>query len=165
MKIFKKCSKLPVWPDTRILSPFRYAPFPTLAVYDNFSTGLQIIPITGFFSISSPMEIAMRGRECTKFIVPSTGSIIHVGSSPNTHFSPLETDSSPINLCKKPHVKLVYISDLKQSTQLMYNLSLVYDSSMKIQAHTTQSLNEFCIVKICMNFLHKIANKSAIRTM
>lgn len=41
------------------------------------------------------------GKEWTKFIVPSTGSIIQVGSSVKSHFSPAATDSSPINLDSK----------------------------------------------------------------
>lgn len=34
----------------------------------------------------------------TKFVVPSIGSIIHVGSSSNTVLTPEAADSSPINL-------------------------------------------------------------------
>ena len=37
---------------------------------------------------------------CTKLLVPSIGSMIHVGLSVNTHFSPPDTVSSPMNLCK-----------------------------------------------------------------
>jgi hypothetical protein len=35
---------------------------------------------------------------CTKFVVPSIGSIIHVGSSPSIVLTPAAADSSPINL-------------------------------------------------------------------
>jgi hypothetical protein len=35
---------------------------------------------------------------CTKFVVPSIGSIIHVGSSPKIVLAPAAADSSPINL-------------------------------------------------------------------
>lgn len=34
----------------------------------------------------------------TKFVVPSTGSMIHVGLSVKTHGSPFATDSSPMKL-------------------------------------------------------------------
>jgi len=65
-------------------------------------------PITGFLSIHNPMEIAIRGSVWTKFIVPSTGSMIHVGASVNTHLTPSAVDSSPMNLkILKPTVRLV----------------------------------------------------------
>lgn len=35
---------------------------------------------------------------CTKLVVPSMGSMIHVGLSVSTHFSPAATDSSPMKL-------------------------------------------------------------------
>lgn len=35
---------------------------------------------------------------CTKFVVPSTGSMIHVGLSVKMHGSPFATDSSPMKL-------------------------------------------------------------------
>jgi len=35
---------------------------------------------------------------CTKFVVPSIGSIIHVGSFPNIVLATAAADSSPINL-------------------------------------------------------------------
>lgn len=38
---------------------------------------------------------------CTKLVVPSTGSMIHVGLSVRIHGSPLATDSSPIKLQHK----------------------------------------------------------------
>lgn len=41
------------------------------------------------------------GKLCTKFSVPSTGSIIHVGESVNSHFAPSLVDSSPIKLMRE----------------------------------------------------------------
>lgn len=56
------------------------------------------MPISGFWLMKSASDIQEWGKEWTKFIVPSTGSIIHVGALVNKHGLPPETDSSPMNL-------------------------------------------------------------------
>lgn len=43
----------------------------------------------------------------TKFVVPSTGSMIHVGLSVKMHGSPFATDSSPMKLQGKQKVNIV----------------------------------------------------------
>lgn len=42
----------------------------------------------------------------TKFVVPSTGSMIHVGLSVRMHDCPFATDSSPMKLQEKQKLKL-----------------------------------------------------------
>ena len=54
--------------------------------------------IAGWASTNSAIEMQLWGKPCTKFMVPSIGSIIQVGASVNVHVLPEETDSSPINL-------------------------------------------------------------------
>lgn len=54
--------------------------------------------ISGFCLIKSARDIQEWGKEWTKFIVPSTGSIIQVGASVNEQGLPPATDSSPMNL-------------------------------------------------------------------
>lgn len=45
-------------------------------------------------------QITPTSYPCTKFVVPSTGSMIHVGLSVKMHGSPFATDSSPMKLQK-----------------------------------------------------------------
>lgn len=59
-----------------------------------------MIAISATRSISKPIEMHECGKLCTKFKVPSTGSMIHVGASVNSHFTPSLVDSSPIKLKK-----------------------------------------------------------------
>ena len=45
-----------------------------------------------------PIEMQVNGNLWTKLVVPSMGSMIQVGLSVNSHFSPAATDSSPMKL-------------------------------------------------------------------
>ena len=51
----------------------------------------------------------VHGQRCTKFVVPSTGSIVHVGASVRTYFS--AAVSSPMMACcgNRPRMRLVMI--------------------------------------------------------
>lgn len=50
---------------------------------------------------SNAIDMHECGKLCTKFIVPSTGSMIHVGLSHNTAFVPSLVVSSPMKLKTK----------------------------------------------------------------
>ena len=52
--------------------------------------------------------------QCIKFVVPSIGSIIHVGLSVNGPFLPAALDSSPINLTKEKQNKKHKIINVKK---------------------------------------------------
>lgn len=69
---------------TAIFLPFKNAPWPNRAVYSSFVMGLKTIPIRNSFFKAKATEIAVNGMPWTKLLVPSTGSIIHVGASVRT---------------------------------------------------------------------------------
>ena len=60
--------------------------------------GLYTTPNTGFLLTQSPTQMQTKGNPWTKFVVPSTGSITHVGVSVKLTFLDLLelTVSSPI---------------------------------------------------------------------
>lgn len=98
-------SNRPCWPvvlyvpsvlDVDIGLSLRHAPCPFCAVNSWSRTGLYTMPITTCFFIASATEIQQCGVACTKLVVPSIGSISHVGSSVNVLFS--FDVSSPMNL-------------------------------------------------------------------
>lgn len=91
-------NNLPFSPDTWIGAPLRKAPWPLRAVKSCSKIGLYTIPISATLSISSATEMHVCGKPWTKFIVPSMGSIIHVGASVNSIFCPEAVLSSPMNL-------------------------------------------------------------------
>lgn len=60
-----------------------------------------MIPITSSLSTANASDIHENGNVCTKFVVPSIGSMNHVGALVNSGtdlFS--EESSSPINLSR-----------------------------------------------------------------
>lgn len=78
--------------------PFKRAPWPLRASKNCPKTGLVIIPICGSLLTSKAMDTQTWGKEWTKFMVPSTGSMTHVGSSVSSCLFPSAVDSSPMNL-------------------------------------------------------------------
>lgn len=59
----------------------------------------MFIAIGGKLSKITQCALAiLASHPCTKFVVPSTGSMIHVGLSVKMHGSPFATDSSPMKL-------------------------------------------------------------------
>lgn len=91
-------NNLPFSSDTWIGAPLRKAPWPLRAVKSCSKIGLYTIPISATWLISSATEMHVCGKPWTKFIVPSMGSITHVGASVNSTFCPEAVLSSPINL-------------------------------------------------------------------
>lgn len=69
-----------------------------MAENNKFITGTEMIPNTTSLLMAKPMEMHTFGYPWTKFKVPSTGSIIQVGSSVSTAFTPDDVVSSPMNL-------------------------------------------------------------------
>lgn len=88
---------LPWTLDTWIGFPFKNAPRPFLAVNSCSRMGLYTIPRTTCFLTAKPMTTHVCGNPWTKLVVPSMGSMIHVGTSVNSGSS-LPVDSSAINL-------------------------------------------------------------------
>lgn len=79
--ILSAFGNLPLTSDVFIGFPLRKAPQCLLAEKNCLMRGLYIIPISAFLFTSSAKEIHMCGKRWTKLVVPSIGSIIHVGSS------------------------------------------------------------------------------------
>lgn len=100
----KKCilsalSNLPLTSDVFIGFPLRKAPQCLLAKKNCLMRGLYIIPISAFLFTSRAKEMHVCGKRWTKLVVPSIGSIIHVGSSVSCGNRPsFATVSSAINL-------------------------------------------------------------------
>lgn len=89
----------------------RYAPWPFIAVNIWFRIGLYTIPITTSFSMLRAIEMHVRWKPCTKFVVPSIGSMIQVGSLVSTGVVFCsELDSSAMNLKMFIHHKLCFFS-------------------------------------------------------
>lgn len=79
--------------------PLRKAPQCLLAEKNCLIRGLYIIPISTFLFTANAKEMHVCGKRCTKLVVPSIGSIIHVGSSVSSGRQPsFAAVSSPINL-------------------------------------------------------------------
>mmetsp|Transcript_24806 Transcript_24806/g.62380 ORF Transcript_24806/g.62380 Transcript_24806/m.62380 type:complete len:215 (+) Transcript_24806:183-827(+) len=77
--------------------PFRYAPQPRSAVKVSPRMGLCTTPTTTCLLTTSATQVHTKGKECTKFVVPSSGSHIHVGASVSSGVRPAcATSSSPI---------------------------------------------------------------------
>lgn len=93
-------NSLPSILDTWIGLPFKNAPLPFLAVNSCSRMGLYTIPRTISFLIAKPITTHICGNPWMKFMVPSMGSMIHVGLSVNSGNS-LPVDSSAINLMRK----------------------------------------------------------------
>lgn len=97
--LIEKKSVLPFTSDVFIGFPLRKAPRCLLAEKNCLIRGLYIIPISTFLFTSNATEMHVCGKRCTKFVVPSIGSIIHVGSLVSCgRRSSFATVSSPINL-------------------------------------------------------------------
>lgn len=79
-------------------NPFLKAPLPHWACHNSLVIGLYTIPARTCFLIANPTHIAIMGIRWTKFVVPSIGSIIHVGASLHSALIPAALLSSPINL-------------------------------------------------------------------
>ena len=63
------------------------------------ATFLSEVELT-FLSIARPIQTHTKGNLCTKFVVPSSGSMIHVGASVRLSTEPCSAeDSSPMNAC------------------------------------------------------------------
>mmetsp|Transcript_41525 Transcript_41525/g.79372 ORF Transcript_41525/g.79372 Transcript_41525/m.79372 type:complete len:218 (-) Transcript_41525:244-897(-) len=71
------------------------APRPLIALYISSLMGSYVTATTGCFSIMNAIRTQTAGIRCTKLVVPSIGSIVHVGPSPKSYF-PAPTVSSPI---------------------------------------------------------------------
>ena len=80
--------------------------------------------------MASPMQTQTKGNLCTKLVVPSTGSTIHVGSSVNSEVNPcaaipFEIDSlnTWLNMAYE-HRRFAYLS----GAVLLPNEFVVWDS-------------------------------------
>mmetsp|Transcript_14952 Transcript_14952/g.36185 ORF Transcript_14952/g.36185 Transcript_14952/m.36185 type:complete len:201 (+) Transcript_14952:335-937(+) len=84
-----------------IALPFSCAPRPLTAVNVSPKMGFSTTPTTGTLLTARPMETQLKGKRCTKLVVPSTGSTNHVGASFSGGVlpSPAATLSSPTNEC------------------------------------------------------------------
>lgn len=92
-------TSLPLTSDVLIGFPLRKAPQCLLAEKNCLMRGLYIIPNSTFLFTTNAKEMHVCGNRCTKFVVPSIGSIIHVGSSVSSGRQPsFAAVSSPINL-------------------------------------------------------------------
>ena len=86
--------------DTLMGFPFSLAPWPLIAVYILSITGAKTMPMTIRLLTTKATEIETIGCEWTKFMVPSIGSMIQVGSLPKSLMTPSAAAvvSSPMNL-------------------------------------------------------------------
>mmetsp|Transcript_10368 Transcript_10368/g.27167 ORF Transcript_10368/g.27167 Transcript_10368/m.27167 type:complete len:224 (+) Transcript_10368:698-1369(+) len=65
--------------------PFFCAPIPSAALYISPLIGLYTTPITGLFSTTRATDTAHSGTRRMKLVVPSIGSITHVGTSVSSY--------------------------------------------------------------------------------
>ena len=87
--------------ETLTFCPLSLQPWPLIAVKVFPMHGAEMMPSTIFLLIANATEMVTRGLLWTKFIVPSMGSIIHVGLSVKVSILPsaAATLSSPMNSC------------------------------------------------------------------
>mmetsp|Transcript_3998 Transcript_3998/g.6244 ORF Transcript_3998/g.6244 Transcript_3998/m.6244 type:complete len:201 (-) Transcript_3998:94-696(-) len=81
--------------------PLRVAPCPFTAANVSPMIGFSTTPSTGTLFTARPMLTQVKGKPCTKLVVPSSGSTNHVGSWPVGGIRPPSsaTDSSPTSVC------------------------------------------------------------------
>lgn len=107
-----------------------------------------MIAISASFLTNNAIDMHECGKLCTKFSVPSTGSIIHVGLSVNSHLAPSLVDSSPIKLQidEKNYV-------LKMATETPSNQMHIVNEPMMWEFSTQ------CIDQQFLNFLIRFGDQ------
>ena len=92
--------------ETRMDSPLQYAPFPIIAEY-TFSAGSSTTtPKIGLLFCIQAIETPNDGYPCTKFVVPSSGSIIHLHSASIlvSGRSSARIPKSGVSFIRSPHI-------------------------------------------------------------
>lgn len=92
---------------------------------------------------------------CTKFVVPSTGSMIHVGMSVKIHGSPLATDSSPMKLQQRKNngpmrnIKYVIYDDI---WYMIYNKNMMI---LRLCYKQCKHIKIYIFLCVCMHISHQ----------
>lgn len=109
--------------------PLRKAPQCLLAEKNCLIRGLYIIPISTFLFTNSAKEMHVCGKRCTKLVVPSMGSIIHVGSLVSCGRRPsFAAVSSPINLKIEYHYSH-FVTDLSAVDYPLITITYLCDGN------------------------------------
>lgn len=85
---------------------------------------------------SNAIEIHTFGLPCTKFIVPSIGSIIHVGADVNSILAPPAVDSSPMNLKDVNNINLVITYVVTICVKFHFTVIIKYIRSLTFPSST-----------------------------
>lgn len=161
--------------------PLRKAPQCLLAEKNCLIRGLYIIPISTFLFTNSAKEMHVCGKRCTKLVVPSIGSIIHVGSLVSCGRQPsVAAVSSPINLkdwislqslfvtglllgVDCPLITITYLCDGNCIDNCFINLSSILRSYSVTRSQSIPLLLIFFLLLIPSSIIYKEWNSLSIR--